>query len=297
MFKSMLHLKLICLFCLLLVSGKIVHAQPRESWLQQQISRIFGPPPSPKKTSLSKPVGASNICFVSFHQYWYQNPKDVKEVKDANQSVSIPDINLPVLSQTPLLIWQGAVEKVVVQRKDLPFSKDLLWEQSIETGHHRAIYSGKTLKRNEQYKIRLDPQRSPGKNEEGATFNFFVLSEEIANQHQSKLDEITQKLKAQSVEVIALERSKYLADEKLFLDAIQEIASIEKPSEEFQEAISALAQEWIKKKNYLHAMSAVFLIQNPTSEKLKQLRTQLESLPCFPPESSERPQPDAAKPQ
>jgi hypothetical protein len=159
------------------------------------------------------------------------------------------------------------------------------------------MYSGKRLARDEHYKIRLDPQRSPGRNEEGNIFNFYVLIEEVANQHQAKLDEITQKLKGKSVEVITLERAKYLADEKLFLDAIQEIASIEQPSDEFQAAIAAQAEVWIREKNYLQAMSAVFPIQNPTSEKLKQLRTQLESLPCFPPEPPEQPQPDAAKPQ
>jgi hypothetical protein len=267
-----------CLFYSLSIFTTYNLEAKAQSGLQRLMVIIFGPRPK-GVPRIKKPIGSVNVCFLSFHQYWHQD---------------FQENSMPVLSQSPLLIWKGNAGKVVLQHKDLQFSKNPVWERELKANSGGAMRSGKILPRDRNYKVRLDPQRTRSQNEEGDTFYFYILDSEIANQHERKLKEISQKLKGENPETIALNRAEYLGREKLFLDAIQEITSIARPSAKFQESIAAQADIWIKDENYLQAMSAVFSVQNPTSNKLKQLRNQLERLPCFPPEAP-KPQSDGAQ--
>jgi hypothetical protein len=285
--KSGERLILLCSLMVLLLFFE--NSQATASQIQQWIVTIFGPP-SPGGVKGKRPINDEKICFVSFFQY------DHKAFQSGDPKVGNVTFTLPILSQKPLLIWRGDVGRITVNTND---NRTVLWDsgRSIKSVDRQTPYAGKLLKRDERYKIRLDPRPSAGSQEAGETYNFSILSQEDADRHYQQLRKITQGLKGKSPEAIALARAEYLVENKLFLDALQEVASIQRPSSDLQAAIAQQATQWIQDQRYMQAMSAVFSVQNPTSNQLKQLRTQLNQRPCFPRESEQPAQPGTANPQ
>jgi hypothetical protein len=247
--------------------------------IERLVVRIFGEPSTGNKTG-KRPVSSNGICFLSFYQYGRQEFSNSKPP----YNTSNPDINVPVLSQNPFFIWNVSAHKLLVSPKNK--SSDT---QEISMENVTQIKYEQTLNRGRYYKIRLDSSNS----KQGDAFNFYILNDTEATKHNTELERIKKQFESKGEERQALEQAQYLAQNNLFLDVLEKVASIEKPSKEFQEAIAQQAATWIQGKNYLQAMSAVFPIQNPTSTNLKKLRTQLETLPCSFSDSSEAPKPES----
>ncbi|HBE17733.1 MAG TPA: hypothetical protein DEG17_13240 [Cyanobacteria bacterium UBA11149] len=145
-----------------------------------------------------------------------------------------------IWTNRPLFVWRGILGKIGVK---LANSQDLLWSQTVDETDNRFPYTG--------------PALTPGKNYEWVIFisqngnnpAMKIPFKVIDNQERSqiRLDLIILGIQLQekgtTSEEFTLEIAKYFAEKELWNDVLQQIYSIENPSEDLQNIIPEISTE------------------------------------------------------
>ncbi|WP_413161083.1 hypothetical protein ACL6C3_21485 [Capilliphycus salinus ALCB114379] len=141
---------------------------------------------------------------------------------------------IEVFSDRPTLIWRGNLARVELY----PHNNDeLLWSQDISEGSRQVQYTGVPLKPGQTYDLMLFETVSDTFPLPAMQVTFTVMEADKRQQVSRVLEELNTELEQNgaSEEMIALIRFNYLAENRLWSDALTEAFSVQNPSAELQE--------------------------------------------------------------
>lgn len=143
-----------------------------------------------------------------------------------------------IWSDRPRFIWQGTARRIELFASG---SQKPLWSKTISENDKSVLYDGEPLQPGQRYTWRLSTSSEGDNFEPSRTFR--IMSSPERDKIAADLTKLENQLKAESAtaEEIALERANYFADKerRLWSDALQEVYSVQNPSEE----VNAVIQE------------------------------------------------------
>jgi hypothetical protein len=198
---------------------------------------------TPTKSAISIPIN-QNLSWSDIQRRLLNQEKDPPLGTRGGVCVIAPlavESNTPVWSDRPLLVWRGrtAVEQVEVR---LPGSNQLVWSQEVPARTRRIPYRGKEP---------LQPGRTYmwvilglNKNLIGE-LSFKIMDAQQRAGIQAELRQLDEELKAKRAtpEQVALQRTNFFAQRKLWSDALQEAYSVQNPSEELKTLIQNISSQ------------------------------------------------------
>lgn len=151
-----------------------------------------------------------------------------------------------IWSDRPLFLWQGIdfpLEIRLYNSFDPKQEQSILWRQVLTTASPAVTfqslqYTGQALEPGKIYDWEIFNQSNKSK----LRRSFQVLSLEERTQIAEELKNLEDQLKAENAtdEEIALERSYYFAQRNLWSDALQEMYSVQQPSQELTMKVQEL---------------------------------------------------------
>jgi Domain of Unknown Function (DUF928) len=142
-----------------------------------------------------------------------------------------------IWSDRPRFIWQGTIRRVELFVSD---TDKLVWSKTVSESDRSVVYDGKPLQPGQRYTWRFY-QSLRGSDFEAKSFR--IMSSPERDKIAADLTQLENQLKAENAtaEEIALERANYFAakERRLWSDALQEVYSVQNPSEE----VNAVIQE------------------------------------------------------
>ncbi|MDF5718985.1 MAG: hypothetical protein PUP91_00550 [Rhizonema sp. PD37] len=181
---------------------KKISTQQTFSWRNFTLALLSKKPPiQPRKRGSRDPV---SVCMIS---------------PDA------PTEHRIVWSDRPTFIWKGSVQKIAVR---LAGSQEDLWSQTV-AGMQSTNYTGKALQPGQTYEWLAFENESPSK-----FVQFQVMDAQQRDRITTYLNSLENQGKTKKVdnEAIALAKASYFVQNQLWVDALQQVYSVEKPSGE-----------------------------------------------------------------
>lgn len=132
------------------------------------------------------------------------------------------DIGSAIWHDRPRFIWQGAAVRIELLASD---SEEVLWSKNLTPNDTTAVYEGQPLQPGQRYQWRLYSS-----DEEPDAILFRILPKEERDRITAELNQL--QTPGNTPEQLALKRANYFAKNRLWSDALQEIYSVENPSEQ-----------------------------------------------------------------
>ena len=144
--------------------------------------------------------------------------------------------NTEIWSNRPLFVWRGNLGRIEVR----PYgSEEVLWSQTVSAKDNRVTYTGEPLKAGETYQwvIFGVADKNPM-----LSVPFKVMNEPNRDRIRVRLIILGVELKEKGAtpEEITLARANYFAQKELWSDFLQEVYSLDNPSEDLQEIIQQI---------------------------------------------------------
>lgn len=189
-----------------------------KSW-QELLNNLFNnkdrdhPPPGTPGNGIAR----GNICLIT--PFFQHNPTEI-------------------WTNRPLFVWRGRLSKIAVKLAD---SQEILWSQTVNETDNRLPYTGAALTpgKNYEWVIFL----SQNGNNPAMSIPFKVMDNR--ERSQIRLDLIILGIQLQekgaTSEEFTLEIAKYFAEKELWNDVLQQIYSLENPSEDLQKIIPEIS--------------------------------------------------------
>lgn len=136
------------------------------------------------------------------------------------------DVPEAIWHANPLFIWQGGS----AVRIELLEGGKVLWTKNLTPNDRIAVYDGEPLQPGRQYTWGLylsDSSETPDK-----VTSFSILPKEERDRIAVDLNQL--QTSGDTPEQIALKRANYFAKKRLWADALQEIYSVQNPSEQLK---------------------------------------------------------------
>ncbi|MDF5727456.1 MAG: hypothetical protein PUP92_05320 [Rhizonema sp. PD38] len=130
-----------------------------------------------------------------------------------------------VWSDHPTFIWKGSVQKIAVR---IAGSHEDTWSKNV-VGMQSTNYTGKALQPGQTYDWLVFENESPKK-----SVPFQVMDVQERDRVTTYLNSLENQRKTKKVdnEAIALAKASYFVQNQLWVDALQQVYSVEKPSGE-----------------------------------------------------------------
>ncbi|MEB3359516.1 MAG: hypothetical protein VKK04_22515 [Synechococcales bacterium] len=142
--------------------------------------------------------------------------------------------NGPVLlwSDRPLILWQGNVERVVVEtfERQANGERQKLSDQPVPSGEQKLQYEGEPLQPGQLYVLRL----TVGGTTQEHLFETLPSDRQATIAAALAEGEAAQRSQGASEEQVALWRSQFFASEGLYYDGLQSLFAIDNPSPEIR---------------------------------------------------------------
>lgn len=164
-------------------------------------------PPEPNKTPISRgPCLLSPIAIGNNKEMW---------------------------SDRPLFVWTGRANRVELYQVG---SDKALWSRNVNLNQIKLLYDGEELKPGQTYEWRLIGFSQP------VTTQFRVMDAQKRDRIKQELQRLDEQLKAKQAtpEEMARRRAQYFAQQRLWLDVLQETHSVENPSKELTDALTEM---------------------------------------------------------
>lgn len=144
--------------------------------------------------------------------------------------------NREIWSNRPLFAWRGNLGRIEVRRYG---SEEVLWSQTVSAKDNRVTYTGEPLKAGETYQwvVFGETAQNPM-----LSVPFKVMNYRDRDRIRVRLIILGVELKENGAtqEEITLARANYFAQKELWSDFLQEVYTIENPSEDLQEIIQQI---------------------------------------------------------
>ncbi len=148
----------------------------------------------------------------------------------------INNTNTEIWSNRPLFVWRGNLGRIEVRRYG---SEEVLWSQTVSAKDNRVPYTGEPLKPGETYQwvIFGETAQNPM-----LSVPFKVMNYRDRDRIRVRLIILGVELKEKGAtpEEITFAKANYFAQKELWADFLQEVYSMENPSEELQEIIQQI---------------------------------------------------------
>lgn len=143
--------------------------------------------------------------------------------------------NREMWNDRPLFVWTGRPIRVELYQVG---SKQLLWSHNIQRNQNKVLYDKEALKPGQTYELRLIGFSRP------VTTQFRVMDSQKRDRIKQELQRLEEQLQAQQAtpEEIARQRANYFTEQRLWLDVLQEIYSVENPSTALTDALKEMKQ-------------------------------------------------------
>lgn len=143
----------------------------------------------------------------------------------------------------PTFVWQGQIATIGLRVKDA----SEVWRQSIAPSDssltRQVRYSGTALQPGQAYDWLFFAAPVNPLPQTWATFQVMDAKEHAAIAAELTTLEADLKTQQATPEAIALQRTRYFAQKKMWADALQEVYSVDSPSPELQQVAEAIAQK------------------------------------------------------
>ncbi|AFZ17782.1 hypothetical protein [Allocoleopsis franciscana] len=143
--------------------------------------------------------------------------------------------NKEMWSDRPLFVWTGRPIRVELYQvgSDKP-----LWSHNIQQNQNKVLYDKEALKPGQTYEWRIIGFSQP------VTTQFRVMDSQKRDRIKQELQRLDEQLQAQQAtpEEIARQRANYFTEQRLWLDVLQEIYSVENPSTALTDALKEMKQ-------------------------------------------------------
>ena len=134
-------------------------------------------------------------------------------------------INSAIWHDRPLFIWQGAAQRIELLARG---TEEVLWSKNLTANDTRAVYDGEPLPAGQRYQWRLYAS-----DQEPRETMFRTLPKEERDRISAELNQL--QTQGATAEEIALQRANYFAKKRMWADALQEIYSVENPSDQLKQ--------------------------------------------------------------
>ena len=137
-----------------------------------------------------------------------------------------------VWSDRPLFLWRGQINKIAVEDS----SDHVLWSQVVNQTQH-LTYTGKLLQPGQTYQWRVFLDDSSAR-----FLQFQIMDSPQRDRLTADLHNLENHLKAKhsNSEAIALAKTRYFANLNLWSDVLQQVYSVQKPSNELLKIIQKI---------------------------------------------------------
>ncbi|MCP2731021.1 hypothetical protein [Limnofasciculus baicalensis] len=148
----------------------------------------------------------------------------------------INSANREIWSNRPLFVWRGNLGRIEVRHYG---SEEVLWSQTVSERDNRVSYTGEPLKAGETYQWVIFGERAENPM---LSVPFKVMNHQDRDRIRVRLIILGVELKEKGLtpEEITWARANYFAEKELWYDFLQEVYSMENPSEELQEIIQQI---------------------------------------------------------
>ncbi len=144
----------------------------------------------------------------------------------------------------PSLVWSGGTAKAVGVR--VTNSQTVLWQQATPaiaaTGVKRLRYAGQPLQPGQTYDLLFLADPSSSQPQSWQPFQIMTPAERAPITADLKVLDAQLQARKAKPETVALERAKYFAKRDLWVNALQEVYGVEKPSAELKQVTQQVTQ-------------------------------------------------------
>lgn len=141
--------------------------------------------------------------------------------------------NKEMWNDRPLFVWKGRANRVELYQVG---SDKVLWSHNVKPNQNKVLYDKEALKPGQTYELRLIGFSQP------ATTQFRVMDSQKRDRIKQELQRLEEQLQAKQAtpEDIARQRAQYFTEQRLWLDVLQEIYSVENRSKALMDALDQM---------------------------------------------------------
>ena len=188
-------------------------------------------PPVPQRRGTSRSINPWTPILQALEQ---DNPNPEKKGNGGSRGVCVIaptaiGTSQEIWSDRPLFVWVGPSRPTRIQLRAVG-SDQVLWRDKVEE-QNKVLYDGEALQPGQTYEWSLFVS-----NQENARpikiETFRLMDAQKRDRIKTQLQSLDQQLQAKnaSTEEIARKRAEYFAQQRLWLDVLQEAFSVENPS-------------------------------------------------------------------
>jgi hypothetical protein len=185
-----------------------------------------GARPAPRNPRGPGVPGGGNLYEDILDQLREEKPDTLSTTTRAGGSICLvapSGTNQGIWHDRPLFIWRGEAVQIELLAAG---RQEVLWSKNLTANDTRAVYDGEPLQAGQRYQWRLYQSEQ---DVEGPIL-FRILPKEERDRLSAELNQL--QTQGATAEEIALQRANYFAKKRMWADALQEIYSVENPSDQ-----------------------------------------------------------------